>query len=395
VAAAFAAPLLRFLLAEGAGVHFRGLSSTGKTTALLAAGSVWGGGGERGFLDTWRSTANGLEATAALHNDALLCLDEIGEAPAKDAGDIVYFLINGSGKNRMLKSIRARPTTSHRLICLSTGERSLPEILRSNRQYSKGGQELRLADLEADAGAGMGMFEELHEISSPGEFARKLRQGSLTYYGTPILEFLEQLIRRKDEIVEFTRGFRNEFSAAWERPGVSPEVARLAATFGIIAAAGEAATNFGITGWNLGESRYATEACLRAWISSRGGTGVVDVERGIEQLILFLQQHESRFQEWDSKVSLHERAGYRDADSFYVYRGTFEQEICAPYDYRAVHRELVGRGLAWPGDGHHITRKKNGERFVWIRRGILADEPAENMNSDGECGESGEVSRIS
>jgi uncharacterized protein (DUF927 family) len=43
LAAAFAAPLLGPLQLEGAGIHLRGPSSIGKTTALIVAGSVWGG----------------------------------------------------------------------------------------------------------------------------------------------------------------------------------------------------------------------------------------------------------------------------------------------------------------------------------------------------------------
>jgi putative DNA primase/helicase len=42
ISSAFAAPLLHLAGAESGGFHFRGGSSTGKTTALLVAGSVWG-----------------------------------------------------------------------------------------------------------------------------------------------------------------------------------------------------------------------------------------------------------------------------------------------------------------------------------------------------------------
>jgi putative DNA primase/helicase len=34
--------------------------------------SVWGGGDERGFIESWRATANGIESVAATHNDSLL-----------------------------------------------------------------------------------------------------------------------------------------------------------------------------------------------------------------------------------------------------------------------------------------------------------------------------------
>lgn len=61
VSCAFAGPLLTLVGESSGGFHLRGRSSTGKTTVLYVAGSVWGGGGERGYLVTWRSTANGLK----------------------------------------------------------------------------------------------------------------------------------------------------------------------------------------------------------------------------------------------------------------------------------------------------------------------------------------------
>lgn len=76
IAVALAAPLLGLLNAEGGGFHLRGPSSVGKSTALAAAGSVWGGGGLRGWSKSWRATDNSLEAVAAAHCDLLLCLGE-------------------------------------------------------------------------------------------------------------------------------------------------------------------------------------------------------------------------------------------------------------------------------------------------------------------------------
>ena len=46
---ALAGPLLRLVPMEGGGIHLRGASSTGKTTSLQAAGSIWGGGASRGL----------------------------------------------------------------------------------------------------------------------------------------------------------------------------------------------------------------------------------------------------------------------------------------------------------------------------------------------------------
>ena len=61
---------------------------TGKTTAAMVAGSVWGchtgGNREIGFAETWHTTANQVEVTALAHNDCLLILDETGQAGSND-----------------------------------------------------------------------------------------------------------------------------------------------------------------------------------------------------------------------------------------------------------------------------------------------------------------------
>ena len=106
--AAFAGPLLSRCNAESGGVHFVGDSSTGKTTALEAACSVWGGAGYR---RSWRATANGMEGVAAMFNDGLLALDEISECDPRDIGAIVYALGNGRGRQRASRPGRAGAAT--------------------------------------------------------------------------------------------------------------------------------------------------------------------------------------------------------------------------------------------------------------------------------------------
>ncbi|MFA6386845.1 MAG: DUF927 domain-containing protein, partial [Candidatus Paceibacterota bacterium] len=90
VCAALATPLLHLLNMEGGGFHYFGLSSIGKTTLLLVAGSTCGGGSPRGYLRQWRATDNALEIIAAIFNDSLLCLDEIGQASARVVSEVAY-----------------------------------------------------------------------------------------------------------------------------------------------------------------------------------------------------------------------------------------------------------------------------------------------------------------
>jgi hypothetical protein len=108
VSAAFAAPLIGPLNAEGGGIHFRGGSSVGKTTALHVAGSAWGGGDTTGYIRSWRATANGLEGVALNHCDTLLCLDELSQVASRDAGEVAYMLANGAGKSEFPRLIGVR-----------------------------------------------------------------------------------------------------------------------------------------------------------------------------------------------------------------------------------------------------------------------------------------------
>lgn len=82
VSAAFAAPMLHLLNFEGGEFHFRWPSSIGKSTILNVASSVWGGNKP---IISWRATSNGLEGVAVLHNDGLLCLDELGQIDPEEA----------------------------------------------------------------------------------------------------------------------------------------------------------------------------------------------------------------------------------------------------------------------------------------------------------------------
>jgi putative DNA primase/helicase len=86
LSAAFVGPLLKLCGTESGGVHFDGDSSTGKTTLLRAAASVWGF--PRRYIRTWNTTAAGLEGVAELYNDNLLPLDEIGQCSAEAIGSV-------------------------------------------------------------------------------------------------------------------------------------------------------------------------------------------------------------------------------------------------------------------------------------------------------------------
>lgn len=139
-----------------------GNSSSGKTTCLNVAASVFG---SPEYVVTWKATDNALENVAFKHNDALLILDELSEISPSKAGEVAYMLANGQGKKRLDKNCNARETWAWRLIFLSSGEVDLASHMAEESKTSKAGQKIRLLNIPAKANnKSFGIFEDLHSL---------------------------------------------------------------------------------------------------------------------------------------------------------------------------------------------------------------------------------------
>ena len=227
ISTAFAATLLQPCGAESGGFHLRGSSSIGKTTALHVAGSVWGGGGHNGFIRQWRATSNGLEAVASLHTDALLCLDELSQVDAKEAGAVAYMLANGAGKSRATRDASARKPAKWRLLFLSTGEIGLADKVAEDfrARRATAGQEVRVVDVPADTGS-HGLFEYLHGFSDANSFANHLKHAARADYGHAARAFIDVIAPRLNEyaqdVKEHIRDFlRSRRAVRRRRPGAA------------------------------------------------------------------------------------------------------------------------------------------------------------------------------
>jgi putative DNA primase/helicase len=376
VSCAFAAPLLNLAGLEGGGFHFRGESSRGKTTALHVAGSVWGGGDMGGYIKTWRSTSNGMEALGLGHCDALLCLDEMSLMDAREVGEAAEMLSNGMGKSRARQDGLGAPLARWRTLFLSTGEVALADKLAEVGRKARAGQEVRLADIPADAGQGLGIFEDLHDFSDPAALADHLRQAAGQHYGHPIRSFLETICRTHTQELSGTIRNYGEAFTAQACPGEADgQVKRAARRFGLVAAAGEMAISLEILPWPERETLEAAHACFLAWLDSRGGTGAHEVREIVSQVKYFMEKHgESRFTPWNAEKGARtvNRAGFRkaiDADlsggdghggwEYYVLRETFGKELCAGFDKRLVIRVLREHDYIIPGsDGKTMSTHK-------------------------------------
>ena len=296
VSCGFGGPLLSLVKGESGGIHFYGGTSTGKSTALAVGGSVCGGGGQAGFVQNWRNTINGLEAVAEAHNDSTLFLDELAQADPRDAAETAYLLANGQGKGRMTRSMGIRRKLTWTLLFVSAGEITLAEHAATAGKRTKGGAEVRLLNIQADAGKNLGLFETLHGASSPDAFARQLKASTQRTYGAPYRTYLAKLTQHRTGAADFVGSARTAIKQIIP-PGSTGEVGRAADRFAIIGAAGELATQWGLTGWAEGEATQAAHHCFQEWLRDRGTTGSSDVEAGINRVRTFIAVHgTSRFQ---------------------------------------------------------------------------------------------------
>ena len=362
ISAAFAGPCLALLRLDGGGINLRGGSSIGKTTALAVAASVYGPP-ER--IKTWRQTDNALEAVAALHSDQLLVLDEIGELDPRVSGSVAYMLANGQGKGRARRDGSARTRVRFRVLFLSSGEVGLHSLVAAAGGTARAGQEIRVLDLPADADAGSGLFDDVPDGFTSGQFADALRSATQDFFGTPMDVFLSVLGGDQETAARTLCVLRDEAFKTMCRVEMEGQVRRAAMRFAAIAAAGEFASQLGITGWSSGMATRALERCFRDWLASRGSNGSSERYTGIRQVTAFLELHgESRFALWGHGAEyargVPNRAGFRrkhdNGYEFFVEREVFRNEICNGLDHTAIAKVLMIEGALMPGSGGEVTR---------------------------------------
>jgi uncharacterized protein (DUF927 family) len=393
VSTAFAASLLRPCEAESGGIHLNGASSTGKTTALAVAGSVWGGGEPGGYVRSWRATANGLEGVALGHCDALLCLDELAQIAPREAGEAAYLLANGSAKSRSSRDGSARRVARWRVLFLSSGEIGLADKVAEDGRGTRlaAGQQVRIVDLAADAGTGLGLFEELHGFPSAEAFARHLRQASSVQYGTACRAFLQRIASELDAVPSAANASVSSFVAAHVPANADGQVERVGRRFALIAAAGEIAVTAGVLPWSPGEAMGAAARCFYDWLGARGGVGPAEIRDGIERVRSFLLSNgQARFlPAWDRKPEeqfvIRDLAGFRrrtdDGWDYYVTPAAWREELCRGFNPSSIARALADSGmLVLPTTGPHRSVSVNVPghgriRLYHIPALFLAEDP--------------------
>jgi uncharacterized protein (DUF927 family) len=379
VSAALAGPLLYLAGQDGGGLNFYGPSSIGKTTLLRSAASVWGRGDTPGYIRPWRATANGLEGAAASATDTALVLDELGQVDAREAAAASYSLSNGTGKARAARDGALREPKNWRVLIVSSGELPFEAKISEDRsRKARAGQLVRILDIAS--ARSFGVFDHAGDDRDPSNLAKAFRQAAVSAYGTAGPEFVRQLMR-EGVTGDRVRKLVADFVSRHIPTGSNGQVDRAAQRFGLIAVAGEIATQLGVTPWREGDATAAAADALERWIEGRGGTEAAEIRQAIAQVRLIIEQHgESRFQPVDdpAKPVLNQlgwRKGHGPEREWLIPSETWKSEICGGLDPKFVARTLADAGmLERASDGNQQVRKIGGvNKRVFVINAAIID----------------------
>lgn len=287
VSCAFAAPLLSLLDIQSGGFHFMGTSTTGKTTAQNWGLSVWGK--PKDLRHNWHGTKVGFELTAAAHSDTVLMLDEIGQADPREVGDLIYMVFNEAGRMRGNARLTHRSLPRWQLLLLSSGEKSLQQLMQDVGKTPMAGQELRLLHIHADAGDGCGILNGLTGAQARVELINQVNAAVIQHHGHPIQTYLARLahpdtLARTSEAAQTVKSLTLRFTNG----STSDEAKRAATRFALAGFAGELASNWGITGWPAGRATQAAECLFHRWLDQWGAATRHDETTFLEHLDAWL-----------------------------------------------------------------------------------------------------------
>lgn len=288
VCAGLAGPFLTLAGMEGGGVNLYGTSSSGKTTALQLAASVWGRGADpqrnadsATLMERWNATRNAFELLASAHSGMLLLLDELGSGVDQD----IYNLIGGKGKTRMTESGQAQETRRWTIFLMSCGESSMQAHIESTqRRRWRTGESIRVLDVPVDALSESVPVDPEEKRSS----VEAAKEASGRVYGSAGPAFVQALFNELSP-EELRPELTAHIKASWEqllaeaeasgRPLLPPQK-RALERIALVKVIGQWACEEGILPFSVEEVTEAVQAISDAWLN--GQSTLSEGERAIQ-----------------------------------------------------------------------------------------------------------------
>ena len=371
VGVALAAPLLHPASVENGIFHLVGYSSTGKSTLLELAASVYG---DKSFVRSWISTANGLAAVAAEQHDMLLGLDEIGLARPEDVDIATYHIVAGTSKLRATESGGLAKTSYWRTLVLSSGEIWLSEVFESLGRRPKAGQQIRLVELpvfgQYDA------FDELHRFQNSKLFVEHLKLQISKFHGSLFPEWMN-LLTSTDELAQYAKSEILRLVEQWRTSSMSSQVIRVLQRFALVATALSLASRNYLVPWDEEESIDSVRQVWAQWLAARGHVMNTEDHQVLVRLKVLLPKWETVLSPIGQQNTVSMLGYYRDVNGerqWLIDKNQFLQQLELSSKYMREVLPLLQRGWLTTNESERATTKIliNGKFFrffaLWPER---------------------------
>lgn len=212
ILACLAAPLLKVFGAPNFTLNLYGDSSTGKTSMMKVAASIFYDPNNPQGIASWNATGTAMEVRAETLCDLPLPFDEAGAGESTGIDRVVYMLNNGTGKARSNQRLGVRETPRWRTITLSTGERELVD------RHAATGAQIRVLQFRVSSFGG----------ERGAAWVDALRERCEAHHGNVGRRWIEALVG-----IEDWRELREEYAAAraWFREQSSGQLMQRQAVY--------------------------------------------------------------------------------------------------------------------------------------------------------------------
>ena len=310
---------------------------------------------------------------AALHNDGLLVLDEVGQASGKTLAEAAYMLANGAGKSRSGRDGGLRRSHAWRLLFLSSGELGLADKLAESGLKAQAGQEIRFIGVPVEKS----MLSEWHGLPSAGAVANRIKELAERHYGHAGRAFLRHITGTgAGPLLPQLRPALDALADRFCPADADGQVRRAAQRFALCAVAGDMARQAGLLPESF-DAPACVDACFRDWLAVRGGAGSAEDAAILQQVRLFVEQHgASRFQDLNTEQTFGvlNRVGFRQRSAdggteYFILPEAFRAEVVKGHSPRRAAAVLRKAGWLRSNDGKNSVVRalpELGRRRVYV-----------------------------
>lgn len=185
----FGSPLMVFTALNAAILHLWSEGSGfGKTTVMHCASSIWGDPEE--IMTTENDTINARMNRAEIYKNIVLPLDEITSSKPEDLSKMLKEYTHGHQRNRLDRSANVERIRGDawQQLCISTGNRSLIEVISSWKAVSRA-EAMRVLELHVTQA-------DLPDKTVTDELVIRIKQT----YGTACIPFIQYVIKNLEDV---------------------------------------------------------------------------------------------------------------------------------------------------------------------------------------------------